>query len=253
MEIMREHDTDFSLLPELRPGYVERRIDRPSRRQPFQMKFLLGFLVALVVVASGLGAAMYMGAVSTAQPQRTAQAEESAPVPRVAPGPAPAPAGGAAPAATAPGDATTPQPKVTKKETYGDWIYSCVELPDNGATPCAIAQQISNAQTKQTVFLWRINQDGKGGFVSIWQTPTDIFVGRGLTIDAGTPKPLVIPFQICTTRGCQAAANVEPGFLETLGKAEKATATLYLINGQPVTINVSVKGLPDALAQLQAQ
>ncbi len=214
------------------------------------MKFVIGFLAGLVAVAAGLGAAMYTGAISTAQPGPTAQADQAMPTPR------PKPSDTQPPGAVAPGTkqpATTPPPKVVKQENYGDWLYSCVEVPDNGGTACAISQRIARADTKQAVFLWRINQDGKGGFVSVWQTPTDILVGRGLTIDAGTPKPLVIPFELCTSRGCQAGANVDPSFLDALGKADKATAKLFLINGQSVTIKVSVKGLSDALAKLRAR
>ncbi len=215
------------------------------------MKLLVATLVALIVAAAGLGAAIYI--------QRT-----SPHTTQIAAGPAPASAPAAAPAlkptqvqADAPpapdaNDQAADQPKVVKQATYGDWIYSCVELPNNGGTPCGIAQQISIAQTKQTLFLWRISEDGKGGFVSTWQTPTDIFVGHGLTIEAGTPKPLVIPFQLCTTRGCQAVAAVEKSFLDTFGKTDKATARFVVINGREITINVSVKGLPDALAQLEA-
>jgi invasion protein IalB len=262
MGTMREGDSEIPFLAEVRPGYDEHRVVRPARKQRNQMKFLVAILVALIVVAIGLGAAIYIQTTSGSRASHLAAG--SSPAPTATPAPpattstlkptlTQAPANGA-PAADAPaaGAAPPPQPKIVKQQTFGDWIYSCIELPNNGGTSCGIAQQISIAKTKQTLFLWRIGDDGKGGFVSTWQTPTDVFVGHGLTIEAGTPKPLVIPFQLCTTRGCQAVAGVKRDFLDTFAKAGKVTAKFVIINGREITINVSVKGLPDALAQLEA-
>jgi len=257
---MRDSDSEIPFLAEVRPGYDEPRIDRPVRRRRNRMKVLVAILVALIIVAAGLGAAIYIQTTSTAHAPRLAAGSAPTPpaTPDTSPTPAPAlkptltqaPAG--APAAPDANGQPPPQPKVINQKTFGDWIYSCVELPNNGGTPCGIAQQISIAKTKQTLFLWRITDDGKGGFVSTWQTPTDIFVGRGLTIEAGTPKPLVIPFQLCTTRGCQAVAGVEKSFLDAFAKTDTATAKFVVVNGREITIKVSVKGLPDALAQLQS-
>jgi invasion protein IalB len=262
MGTMHDNDGEIPFLAEVRPGYDEPRVNRSVRRRPNHMKFLVAILVALIIVAVGLGAAIYLQTMSghtarvAAGPAPASTPAASTPAPASSPAPAPAlkPTLTQAPAPDAPAaaDQTPPPPKVVKQETYGDWIYSCIEMPDSGATVCGIAQQISVAKTKQTLFLWRIGEDGKGGFVSTWQTPTDVFVGRGLTIEAGTPKPLVIPFQLCTTRGCQAIAAVDKSFLDAFAKTDKATAKFVIINGREIAINISVKGLPDALAQLEA-
>jgi invasion protein IalB len=76
-------------------------------------------------------------------------------------------------------------------------------------------------------------------------------VDRGITLDAGTQKPIVIPFQLCTPTGCQAVANLAPDFIDALGKAQKASATVFPIGSKPVQLTLSVKGLPDALAALK--
>lgn len=220
------------------------------------MRILVGILVFLILVAAGLGAAIMTGTISTVTAQAPGAAPEAAApaAPRPRPATPSAPGAAQAPAGAAATPANAPQPKVVKNETYGDWVYTCVEAPGgNGAVSCGISQQISQSDTKQVIFLWRIGQDGKGGFASIWQTPTDIMVGRGITLDTGGEKPIVIPYQLCTSRGCQAIAGVDATFLGTLAKAAKATATLVLLNGKSVTINLSTKGLPEAIAQLQAK
>jgi invasion protein IalB len=143
-----------------------------------------------------------------------------------------------------------PQPTVVARETYGDWIYTCIKMPAGDETRCGIIQQLSQSGTGASVFLWRIAQDGKGGMIGEWETPTGIIVGRGITLDAGTEKPIVIPFQACTQGGCVAIANLAPDFVDTLSRAQAATAVVYPIGGQGVRLTLSVKGLAEGLAAL---
>jgi invasion protein IalB len=223
------------------------------------MRFLFGFFVALIVVALGVGGAIYLNPQLSDRLQAATQ-DPSAPRATTPSAPPLRPTltqaqGGAAPqgAPAAPAAPAPPQPKIVANENFDDWLYTCIERPDNAGTLCAISQQIALAETKQVVFLWRISQDGKGGFASVWQTMTDVMVNRGLTIEAGTPKPMVVPFEFCTSRGCQAGATVDPGLLDVLAKTEQAAAKVTVINGREVTINISVKGLAAALAKLQAK
>src|SRR3990167_8748949 len=114
------------------------------------MRALLSFFFALLVVSIAAGIALFTGAISIAQ--------QDPPVPAPNPGvaaPPPAPA----PVASAP---PQNQPKLVKKETYGDWIYGCLEHPETKETRCSISQRLSDAESKADVFLWRISQDGKG-------------------------------------------------------------------------------------------
>ena len=104
--------------------------------------------------------------------------------------------------------------------------------------------------SRAPVFLWRIVQDGKGGFVGVWQTPTGVLVNRGILLDAGTPQPIAIPFEYCGQGGCEATGNLASDFLESLGKAQKASATIFGRNGKGLTFQLSVKGLGDGLAEL---
>jgi invasion protein IalB len=76
-------------------------------------------------------------------------------------------------------------------------------------------------------------------------------VDRGIVLDAGTEKPITIPFQLCTPTGCQAVANLAPDFIDTLRKAQKASATVFPIGAQGIQLTLSVKGLADALAALK--
>ncbi len=222
--------------------------DRPRTRRKSGrgvVRLLWALIALLVVVGIGIGVSFVTGAISIAQPAAT-----QVPTPTLRPTPAPAQAAGPAPADTA--AAPAPKPVVTKTQAYGDWIYSCVkQQATDPAAQCSIVQQLSDAQSKAPLFLWRIVAADKGALVGEWQTRTGIMVDRGITLDAGTEKPIVIPFQLCTPTGCQAVANLAPDFIETLGKATKASATVFPIGQQAIQLILSVKGLPDALAALK--
>ncbi|HEY5081735.1 MAG TPA: invasion associated locus B family protein [Bauldia sp.] len=109
----------------------------------------------------------------------------------------------------------------------------------------------SPGKGRAPVFLWRIVQDGKGGLVGVWQTRTGVLVNRGILLDAGTPQPIAIPFEYCGQGGCEATGNLASDFLESLGKAQKASATIFGRNGKGLTFQLSVKGLGDGLAELK--
>jgi len=209
------------------------------------MRVRFGLVGALLIGCAALGTAC----LSAASLSRPAEAATAAPL-KLVPAPlTPAPVPVPAPQAPAPANAPPP-PKVINQKTYGDWVYSCLAFA-NGKTVCSISQTLSDAATKKPVFLWRIGQDGKGGLIGIWQSPTGVLVGRGIVLDAGTPKPIAIPFEFCGQGGCEATGNLAADFLASLSKAQKASATIFQRDGKGVTFPLSVKGLADGLAALK--
>ena len=203
------------------------------------MRMLISMFFALLVVSIAAGVALFSGAISIAQ--------QDPPVPPANPGVASAPQAGGPVATTPPQD----QPKVVKSETYGDWIYGCLEQPQTKEVRCSISQRLSDAKSKADVFLWRIMQDGKGGLVGVWETPSGVLLTRGIVLEAGTPKPISIPYESCLGGGCRAVAGLAPDFVEALSKTGQATATVFKRNGEGVKLALSVKGLADGLTALK--
>jgi invasion protein IalB len=203
------------------------------------MRVLLSFFFALLVISIAAGVALFTGAISIAQ--------QDPPVP------APNPGIVGAPPATASVAAAPPQgqPKVVKSETYGDWVYGCVEQADTKEVRCSISQRLADAESKAAIFLWRIAQDGKGGLIGVWQTPNGVLLSRGILLEAGTPKPIAIPFETCGNGGCQAVANLAADFVDTLAKTPQASATVFKRNGEGVKLALSVKGLAEGLTALR--
>ena len=73
-----------------------------------------------------------------------------------------------------------------------------------------------------------------------------------MLLDAGTPQPIVVPFERCGAGRCEAIANLAPDFLETLSTTEKITIGLVAANGQRVGLSVSPRGLKAGIEALQA-
>jgi invasion protein IalB len=157
----------------------------------------------------------------------------------------------AAPVPAAAQPAAAPTAQMTSQQNYGDWLYGCVQAADGSVGGCSILQRLVDTKSKAGLFLWRIVQDSKGGLVALWQTPEGVRLSRGLTLDAGTPKPITVPYEGCGSGRCQAVANLDPGFVAVLAKSEKISVDFTLANGQQVRLNVSPSGLAAGLAALQ--
>lgn len=195
---------------------------------------LLAVIVVLVLLSVGLGGAIMFGRsggksapmASSAQPAADDTQAAAAPSPR-------------------------PQIEATDQKTYGDWVYVCLKAPNATASRCQISQQIADSKTKQPLFAWRISEDGNGGLVSEWETRSGVMVDRGIVIDAGTDKPIAVPFRACLPQACTAVARLAPGAVAAFAKATAASATVVPIGGRPIKLALSVKGFSDALAALR--
>lgn len=130
----------------------------------------------------------------------------------------------------------------------GDWLYDC---EDGDKSVCVVAFQIADKATGNITFSWLIGSDPTGKFQAVWQTPTSILVNRGIVLDAGTEKPITLPFTACVPGFCEAAANLAPDFIETLLKTNKASATVQAVSGKALTFNISVDGLADGIIALK--
>jgi invasion protein IalB len=145
----------------------------------------------------------------------------------------------------------TPPVTVLRGQPIGDWIFNCGMNPQTSKKQCTIAQQLTDSKTKSVVFAWMIGNDGNGNLVAIWQTPTGVLVNRGVVVDVGE-QPVAVPFTSCISGRCEAIANLAPDFIASLETASVARATVYTVEGQTLTFNVSVNGLAKAIDAVKA-
>ncbi len=213
--------------PERKPGLM-----RKAGLIAFSLAFL-GIGGSIAAIKSGLIEPDTMraaiGATSGVTPA-TAQ------TPAVQPTPASAPA-------------TQRQVKITDTRDIGDWRYSCAELQD-GQRGCSIVQQVVRDEPRQMLLSWRILRGADGKVRTLIHTPQAVTLNRGVAIEAGLDKPIVVPFERCGDDSCVVSAQLADDFIATLGKAEKVAVLYTLPNGRAVRIPVSVIGLSDGIGAL---
>jgi invasion protein IalB len=215
------------------------------------MRFFLSFLFALLLVGAGIAFMTMSSAeqggwgLALSTPDKNPAAEPDKALPQENTQLAQASEPQAAP--SAPAEA----PQQLAGEPIGDWMLNCAIIPQTSEKRCTIMQQISDDRSKSVVFAWVIGKDDKDNLVAVWQTPTGVLINRGVVIDVGTDKPIAVPYTACITGHCEAVATLAPDFVETLIKAERATATIVAVSGQGLTFNFSVKGLSDGIAALK--
>jgi invasion protein IalB len=202
------------------------------------VRFFLSFIFVLAIISSGVAVVF-----STAEQGSWSL---SFPMPW-----APQPAVASQEAATEK-EAAAPAVTVLRGQPIGDWIFNCGTNPQSSRKQCTIAQQLTDKRTQSVVFAWLIGDDGDGGLVAVWQTPTGVLVNRGVVVDMGIKRPIAVPFTSCISGHCEAVANLAPDFIHTLMNATKATATVFTLNGEGLTFSLSVDGLAEAIDAVKA-
>jgi invasion protein IalB len=213
---------------------------RHGRLLAFSVGAVLG-LVALIVVAVAAG--LWTGVIVIPPQNRPAVAAVQ-------------PAAPAQPAAAQVQQVAEQQPaaaetNIVSQQNFDDWLYTCVQVPQSEAVSCSIMQRLVDSQSGGAALIWRIAQAGNGGLVAIWQTPEAVSLSQGLLLDAGTPQPIVVPYERCGNGRCEAIANLAPDFLETLSTTEKITVGLVSSGGQRFGLSVSPRGLRAGLEALR--
>jgi invasion protein IalB len=246
MRLTRPDPRDRLYEPDEEP-WPERGLAKPRRGIGASLLGLLGS-AALIVLGFAIAIVGVMaGVISRGQLLALFAGADPASLP---PGAATQPASPPAVAATSPAPAAQ-QARRLRDETFGDWRFICIEGTAGAAPVCAATQQLLVAQSGAPVFVWRMVQDGQGGLVGIWQVPETVQLAAGLTLNAGTPQPVVLPFDSCGAGSCQVASKLTPDFIAALAATTTLSASAVLKNGQNVTFPLSPTGLADALAALR--
>lgn len=213
----------------------------PERKPGFMRKAgLIAFSLAFLAIGGSI-AAIKLGLVEP-DTVRAAVGATSGVTPATAqtqavqPTPASAPAG-------------QRQVKITDARDIGDWKYSCAEL-DDGQRGCSIVQQIVREEPRQMLLSWRILRGADGKVRTLMHTPQAVTLNRGVAIEAGLDKPIVVPFERCGDESCVVSAQLAADFIATLAKAEKVAVLYTLQYGRAIRIPVSVIGLSDGLGAL---
>lgn len=154
-----------------------------------------------------------------------------------------------APKSAAPATATPAGPQKEWKEAFDDWIFACTQNAD-GKKSCAISQTLSNTQTRQLIGAFSIGKDNTGKLLANLQTPLGFAVNEGIQLTIGSQPAIPVPVRTCMANGCLGIVELDQNAVGQLQKAAELAITLKSLQGTPVVVKFSAKGLAKALQQL---
>ena len=148
-------------------------------------------------------------------------------------------------------------------ETYGDWVIQCATVqnhPQGGAaakpkSTCQMSQELRQDKTGQRALLIVFNRSGtdKPPLSGTIVAPFGLELQAGLSLLLKEDVYVKTSYRTCLPQGCIApiAANAE--FEEALRANEKLTVAMTASDtGQPVKLDVSLKGFAQSLDRLTA-
>lgn len=130
-----------------------------------------------------------------------------------------------------------------------DFLLSC------GADPksCIARQQLVEADTRKTVFIWSIGHGPEGKLLAVFHTPTGILLPEGIRFQAGDAAQRRIAFRTCDDTRCEAILPLaDDVFAELKAAGDKAVAAYTTVGGREVTRALSLKGLETVMASVAA-
>jgi invasion protein IalB len=153
-------------------------------------------------------------------------------------------AGSALAQAPAAAGAQPPPPEV---KNVGDWAVRC--FPVQNAHPCDMFQEQGDTKTNQrllSISIAYVPQAGKS--LAQISVPLEVFLPRGLSIQADGYTSPVMKYRMCTREGCFVQTAVDEAFMDALAKATNPTAKVNIAgdDGKSYALTFSLKGFAAA-------
>lgn len=135
-------------------------------------------------------------------------------------------------------------------ETYQDWRVVCQR--NNTSAQCLIVQQENENKTQQHILTLELQPKGDkmAGFATL---PFGLALAKGVTVQTdGHPATDEQMFTTCVPAGCLVPIALNTTQLTQIQKGTKVEVRAFSVNGQPVVIPFSNKGLEQAIARITA-
>ena len=138
------------------------------------------------------------------------------------------------------------------QKAFDGWMVNCTEAA-NKTKRCAMTQTRIIAKTKQLLFAWSLTRTPENQIVSVFTTPTGVAVRDGIRVSVDGGEPLLVPFDICGPRACQARTSLDDATFKRLAGGAKASANFVLANKRMIQTEIDLKGFKSAYAYMVEQ
>ncbi|HOV03704.1 MAG TPA: invasion associated locus B family protein [Kaistiaceae bacterium] len=148
--------------------------------------------------------------------------------------------------------------------TYQDWVMECRPAPvadgadekakaeAAGQKLCEIVQTFTNKQTNKTfaqVFIGR-KAGEKKEMVALLQVPVDALLAEKVTYANAAGTVMEAPMTRCFAQNCYGEVVIDDKALGALKETQDLSVSYTLAGGKRLKLDMSVKGLADALTAL---
>ncbi|MDE1996592.1 MAG: invasion associated locus B family protein [Rhizobiaceae bacterium] len=149
------------------------------------------------------------------------------------------------------------QPQQARVLQYDDWYYRCVDIKGadgSVTTSCEVAQIVNVKQGDQNVSVLTLafaQVPGSSDLMLTALVPLNIFLPAGLGIGVDNKPVIAMTYRNCNQAGCWSQQKLDGKMIDALQKGTNGQGALQLMNGQKVSVQFSLKGLGNALAEMQ--
>lgn len=127
----------------------------------------------------------------------------------------------------------------------------CGEVKDQaGQEPYSLVQALVEHESQKLVFRLTVAYGPRGNLVLRIDSPNGVALQKGLEFSPDATKIYRLPFETCLPQGCSALILMQDDLKHDLQKSQKATITVYALNGQAVQAVTELKGFADGLVAL---
>ena len=133
---------------------------------------------------------------------------------------------------------------------YGDWRLNC-PARSNASISCELVQDVNSKQTGEVILRMGIRNTESGEEMGL-VVPFGVILDAGLGVALGEVTPRKVEYAVCDETGCRAVTPVDDTLFAGINTRDQGVVVITDLDGQPISLPVSLKGLSDGLAALRA-
>lgn len=135
----------------------------------------------------------------------------------------------------------------TPARQFEDWALECGTPEGRESDTCYMFQNIVVKDSGQRLLHTAVGYAGDGRTPMLLLTaPLGVHLPSGLRLQIDEGETMRLPFERCTSRGCHAAATLEPEVVAALKAGLELKVTFGDGASEPVTLPVSLQGFTRA-------
>lgn len=135
---------------------------------------------------------------------------------------------------------------------FDDWALECGKPEGMERETCYMFQNIVVRDTGQRLLHTAVGYAADGSTPMLLLTaPLGVHLPGGVSLQIDDAEPMRLPFERCTSRGCHAAAALEPDVVAALKAGLELKVTFSDGASEPVTLPVSLRGFTRAYREIR--